>query len=71
MMSPNEYEEGGIPQQQPTPGGIAGMIPWWVESYKSYIAAALAILELLCGVLTAISIFPTCIIGGLLQMYGF
>jgi amino acid transporter len=28
----------------------------------------LAVLELLCGVLTAISIFPSCIIGGILQI---
>jgi hypothetical protein len=69
MGSPTDSQGGGgMGQQQgiPLPGGMSA--PWWIESWKSYIAAALAVLEALCGVITAISIFPSCIIAGILQV---
>lgn len=51
-------------------GGLASKLPpapWWLDSYRSQIVTGLALLELLCGVITAISIFPSCIITGVLQ----
>lgn len=68
MMSPSDMESGGM--QSGGGGGFASKFqpPWWVESWKSQIVTGLAILELLCGVITAISIFPSCIIGGVLQV---
>lgn len=64
MMSPSDMEAGG------QPSGLSSkfQVPWWVDSWKSQIVTGLAVLELLCGVLTAISIFPSCIIGGALQI---
>jgi len=50
-------------------GGFAAKFqpPWWVETFKSQIVTGLGVLELICGIMTAISIFPSCIIGGALQ----
>ncbi|KAI1285681.1 Calcium channel flower [Halotydeus destructor] len=50
---------------QPLPGGAPS---WWLESWKCHLAAALAVVEGLCGVITLISIMPTCWIGGALQV---
>lgn len=41
---------------------------WWVESWKSYIAAGLAVVEAFFGLLAAISISPTCMVSGIFQM---
>lgn len=66
-MQANDLESGGGGGGG---GGFASKLPqtpWWLDSYRSQIVSGLAIFELLCGILTAISIFPTCIIGGILQ----
>lgn len=65
-MSPSDMEGG----MHSAPTGLAGKFqpPWWLQSWRSQIVTGLAVVELLCGVLTAISIFPSCIIGGALQI---
>lgn len=47
-------------------GGLEA--PWWLDQWKSYIAAGLAVFEAITGLITAISIFPMCIISGILQV---
>ena len=52
-------------------GGLAAKFrtPWWLDAWKSQIVTGLALFELLTGVITFISIFPTCIIAGVLQCF--
>lgn len=38
------------------------------EQYKSHLCTGLGAAQLLSGLLTAISIFPSCIIAGVIQM---
>lgn len=69
-MQENDIESG-VGGGGGAAGGLASKLPqapWWLDSYRSQIVTGLALLELLCGVITAISIFPTCIITGVLQI---
>lgn len=57
MMNP-QSPTSGMPQQV-----------WWVESWSSQITAALAVLLVLCGIMTTISPFAVgCILPGILQL---
>jgi len=63
--------EGGM--GAPTGGGGGGFAskfqpPWWLDAWKSQIVVGLAVFEAFCGILTAISISPFCMIGGILQI---
>lgn len=65
MMSPSDME-GGVANGGGGGGKFAA--PWWLDAWKSQIVTGLALFELLTGVITLISIFPTCIIAGVLQV---
>ncbi|RWS28912.1 calcium channel flower-like protein [Leptotrombidium deliense] len=57
MSSPTDSGSMGVPRSG-----------WWLESWKNYICAALAALEALMGLITLISVFPSCIISGVIQL---
>ncbi|RWS13260.1 calcium channel flower-like protein [Dinothrombium tinctorium] len=57
MSSPTD--SGSVPVQQSN---------WWLETWRNYICAALAMLEALMAIPTFISVFPSCIITGIVQL---
>ncbi len=55
---------------QPTSPTAAPGPTWWVEAWSSQIATALAVLYVLCGLMTTISPLAVhCIPAGILQLY--